>query len=106
MSGHQLLQPPAPPAEQPHGRRRRHRAYTVAQLLEVLELPKSTFFHLRQKGQLPFLEELRPRLGRTVRYRADLVDRYLAGEWGRGHERHRLAVRPPSHSNYLATENR
>ena len=33
-------------------------------------------------GQLPFLEELQPRLGGTPRYRAELVDRYLGGQWG------------------------
>jgi excisionase family DNA binding protein len=80
MSGQRALQSLTSPAEQ--SQRRLHRAYTVPQLCTVLELPRSTFFHLRKKGQLPFLEELRPRLGRTVRYRADLVDRWLAGDWG------------------------
>lgn len=60
---------------------RAHRAYTVAQLCEVLELPRSTFFHLRQSGQLPFVQELRPRIGRLARFRAEPVDRWLAGEW-------------------------
>jgi hypothetical protein len=58
------------------------RCDTVAQLCEALEFPRSTFFHLRRQGKLPFLEELRPRLGRVVRDRAELVDRYLAGQWG------------------------
>jgi len=80
MSRQRALQAAPAPAEQAH--RRSHRAYTVAQLLDALELPRSTFFHLRAKGELPFLEELTPRLGRVVRYRADLVDRYLAGQWG------------------------
>lgn len=57
------------------------RCYTVAQLLELLTLPRSTFFDLKARGALPFLEELRPRIGRSARYRADLVDRYLAGQW-------------------------
>ena len=57
------------------------RCYTVAQLLELLQLGRRTFFTLKKAGQLPFLEELKPRLGRRARYRADLVDRYLAGEW-------------------------
>jgi len=57
--------------------------YTVAQILELLQLPRRTFFTLKKAGQLPFLEELRPRIGRRARFRADLVDRYLAGEWGR-----------------------
>lgn len=58
------------------------RCYTVKQLLEKLQLSRTSFFRLRRAGQLPFLEELRPRLGRTPRYRADLVDRYLSNTWG------------------------
>jgi excisionase family DNA binding protein len=58
------------------------RCYTVPQLLESLQLTKRTFRRLRAAGKLPFLEEIQPRLGRSVRYRADLVDRYLAGQWG------------------------
>jgi hypothetical protein len=58
------------------------RCYTVAQLLDVLLLTPRTFFRRRQAGDLPFLEELHPRIGRSPRYRADLVDRYLAGQWG------------------------
>lgn len=60
---------------------RRPRVYTIAEICIRLSMPRSTFFRLRDKGQLPFLEECRPRLGRVVRYRADLVDRYAAGEW-------------------------
>ena len=55
--------------------------YTVPELLTKLQMAQSTFTNLKRAGKLPFLEELRPRLGRRVRYRADLVDRYLAGEW-------------------------
>jgi excisionase family DNA binding protein len=58
------------------------RCYTVGQLLEVLTLGRSTFYALLEQGRLPFLEELKPRIGGRPRYRADLVDRYLAGEWG------------------------
>lgn len=60
------------------------RCYTVAQLLsvELLNMPRRTFFTLKKAGQLPFLEELKPRIGRCARYRADLVDRYLDGQWG------------------------
>jgi hypothetical protein len=58
------------------------RCYTVPQLLERLQMTKRTFRRLRAAGEMPFLEELRPRLGRSVRYRADLIDRYLAGQWG------------------------
>jgi hypothetical protein len=46
-------------------------------------LPRTTFFTLKAAHKLPFLEELKPRIGRCARYRADLVDRYLANEWGR-----------------------
>jgi hypothetical protein len=56
--------------------------YTVAQLCEILQMSPRTFARQRKAGALPFLEELRPRLGRRPRYRADLVDRYLAGRWG------------------------
>jgi hypothetical protein len=58
------------------------RCYTLSDLLDKLQMPRGTFFHLKRLGRLPFLEELRPRLGKTPRYRADLVDRYLRGEWG------------------------
>ena len=56
------------------------RCYTVAQLLSMLQLSRSVFFMLKSTGQLPFLEELRPRIGRKIRFRADLVDRYLEGD--------------------------
>jgi hypothetical protein len=58
------------------------RCYTIDELLAALKMPERTFLKLRRAGKLPFLEELRPRLGHRPRYRADLVDRYLAGEWG------------------------
>lgn len=58
------------------------RCYTIAQVCEALEIPRRSFFHLRRTGQLTFCEELKPRIGRIVRYRADLIDRYLAGQWG------------------------
>ena len=57
------------------------RAYTVAQICERLPMARSTFFELKRRGELPFLEELKPRAGRVVRYRADLVDRWTSGEW-------------------------
>ena len=56
--------------------------YTVAQVRAALQLSRNRFYVLKAAGKLPFLEELQPRLGHP-RYRADLVDRYLAGEWGR-----------------------
>jgi len=55
--------------------------YTIAQLLERLQMSRSVFYREHRAGRLPFLEELRPRIGGTPRYRADLVDRYLAGAW-------------------------
>lgn len=58
------------------------RCYTLPQVLELVQIPRRTFYTLRNAGKLPFLEELKPRVGRRVRYRADLVDRYLAGQWG------------------------
>lgn len=58
------------------------RCYTVPELLDKLQMPQRTFTALKAAGKLPFLEELCPRLGRRARYRADLVDRYLAGQWG------------------------
>jgi len=57
------------------------RCYTLPEVLARLQMAKTTFNRLKRMGQLPFLEELRPRLGRRVRYRADLIDRYLRGEW-------------------------
>lgn len=58
------------------------RCYTLPELLALLKLPRRTFYDLMKRGALPFVEELRPRLGRNrLRFRADLVDRYLAGQW-------------------------
>jgi hypothetical protein len=59
------------------------RCYLVAEVCQKLQLSRRTFARQRKAGALPFLEELRPRIGRRPRYRADLVDQYLAGEWGR-----------------------
>ena len=58
------------------------RCYTVEDILSLLQMKISTFTELKRRGKLPFLEELKPRLGKRARYRADLVDRYLAGQWG------------------------
>lgn len=58
------------------------RCYTAAEVRAQLRLSRTTFTRMKKAGALPFLEELRPRLGRVARYRADLVDRYLAGQWG------------------------
>jgi hypothetical protein len=61
------------------------KCYLVAQLLgpDLLNMPRTTFYTLKKAGRLPMLEELKPRIGRCARYRADLVDRYLANQWGR-----------------------
>ena len=56
------------------------RCYTVADVLERLQMSARDFRRKRAQGKLPFLEEIRPRLGRP-RYRADLVDLYLDGRW-------------------------
>jgi len=60
-----------------------HRCYTTTQLLEVLQMSRSTFFMLKKQHRLPFLEELRPRVGRRARFRAELVDRYLSNQFNR-----------------------
>jgi len=59
------------------------RCYRVPEILEKLQVSERSFYRMRMLGQLPFLEELSPRLGRLRRYRADLIDAYLAGRFGR-----------------------
>jgi hypothetical protein len=55
------------------------RAYTIATICALLDdMPRSTFYVLKRAGRLPFLDECWPRLGRTIRYRAEPIDRYLA----------------------------
>jgi hypothetical protein len=80
VSGERALQSAPSPTQQPQ--RHGHRSYTIAQILERVPMSRRTFFRLRAAGELPFLEECQPRAGRIVRYRADLVDRYAAGQWG------------------------
>jgi len=58
------------------------RCYTVAQVMEKLQMSRATFDRLRKAGQLPCVEELKPRLGGRARFRADLIDRYLANQFG------------------------
>ena len=55
------------------------RAYTIAQVCELLAIPRRSFFHHRKHGHLPMCIELRPRIGRVVRYQAEPVDRYADG---------------------------
>jgi hypothetical protein len=57
------------------------RCYTTADVLDLLHMNRRTFFELKRRGQLPYLEEIRPRSGRIVRYRADRIDAYLAGKF-------------------------
>ena len=63
------------------------RGYTVGQLVHKLSITPSAFSHLKKAGKLPFLEELLPRLGHTVRYRAEPIDRYLANGWAASRQR-------------------
>ena len=58
------------------------RCYTIVQILERLQM-SAHLARQRKAGALPFLEELRPRSVGVLRYRADLIDRYLAGQWSR-----------------------
>lgn len=54
------------------------RCYTTAEAIERFHMSRRTFFLLKSRGELP-LEELLPRLGRVVRYRAEPIDRWLEG---------------------------
>jgi hypothetical protein len=56
--------------------------YTAREIQQRHKMSRTTFNDLKRAGKLPFLEELKPRLGGVIRYRADLVERYLAGQWG------------------------
>jgi helix-turn-helix protein len=57
--------------------------YTAREIQQRLKMSRATFTNLKRAGKLPFLEEIKPRLGAVIRYRADLVDTYLRGEWQR-----------------------
>ncbi len=58
-------------------------AYTTAQVCQRISMRRTTFYALKAAGELPFLEEVQPRLGRIVRYRADLVEQYVANQFAR-----------------------
>jgi hypothetical protein len=58
------------------------RCYLLPQVLDKLQMPRATFFTLKRAGKLPCAQEIEPRLGRCARYRADLIDRWVAGQWG------------------------
>ncbi len=72
----------AQPQPQPHV------VYTIAQVCERLCIPRRSFYNLLKKGQLPMCEELQPRIGRIVRFRAELIDRYVAGQFLAPRSRH------------------
>lgn len=57
--------------------------YTARDIQQRLKMSRTTFNDLKRAGKLPFLEELKPRLGGVIRYRADLVETYLRNEWQR-----------------------
>jgi hypothetical protein len=65
---------------QPHWYRAK--CYTRQQVLDLLHLKRRTFERLHAAGQLPYVQELQPGLPNHKLYRADLLDQYLAGEWG------------------------
>lgn len=69
------------------------RGYTVAQICRMLPMARSTFFQLKAAGKLPFLELIDPPAGRCLRFRADLVDRYVENRWNqlRAFSSHRRA---------------
>lgn len=58
------------------------RVYLVRDVCEILKMSRRQFFEHRRAGRLPMCEELRPRIGRVLRFRADLVDRYAEGRFG------------------------
>lgn len=89
MSRQQFGQPLATTSEQPQRRAHVvHRAadagaYTITKVLERIDMARSTFYRLRDLGELPFIEEVRPRLGKRPRYRADLVEQYVSNQFNR-----------------------
>lgn len=89
MSRKQAFQPSTPTTEQSQGRRQVVHSLldagclTIAQVCARISMPRRTFTRLRDAGQLPFLEEVQPRLGMRPRYRADLVEQYVAGTFNR-----------------------
>lgn len=57
-----------------------HPCYTQPEVRALLKVSRSTFERLLAAGQLPFVQEIKPRAGRP-RYLAAPLDRYLSGEW-------------------------
>lgn len=73
--------------QQAHGdldvaHRSSQRCYLINDICRELKMSRRTFFMLRKAGKLPFLEELKPRLGSRERFRAEPIDRFLNGQWG------------------------
>lgn len=60
---------------------RQPKCYTVAQLLDALQLSRTQFFELKRQGELPFLEELQPRVGGKHRYKAEPIDLYFENKF-------------------------
>jgi hypothetical protein len=58
-----------------------NRLYTSPEVRALLKMPARTFARALVNGSLPFLEELHPRT-KPRRYKAEPIDRYLAGQWG------------------------
>lgn len=56
------------------------RCYTLAEVCDALRMGRRAFYVARKAGRLPFVEELRPRIG-GPRFRADLIDRYLDNKY-------------------------
>lgn len=100
MSRKRALEPAASESEQPLRRphiAHRHLdpgAYTVTQVCERIAMGRSTFYRLKDAGELPFLEEVQPRLGKRPRYRADLVEQYVSGTFNRSHAPQSAVSRP------------
>jgi len=69
--------------------RHQRRCYSVDQLLHKLSMTYRTLVQLKDAGKLTFLEECRPGIGRSVRYRAEPIDRYLANGWAACRQRPR-----------------
>lgn len=61
------------------------RCYLIPEILGLLQMSATDFKRKRAAGTLPFLQELRPRLGRRPRYLAAPIDDYLSGTFGRPH---------------------
>lgn len=58
------------------------KCYTRKQVLDLLHYKARTFERKVRAGELPYVEVLQPSAKNHKLYRADLIDRYLAGEYG------------------------